>query len=42
VTAIGDGAFFECSSLTTASIPAGATLGDDVFEESPTTVTMRD
>jgi hypothetical protein len=42
VTAIGDRAFSYCTSLVTASIPFGATLGDDVFDESPTTVTTRD
>ena len=41
VTTIGVQAFACCSSLTTASLPSGATLGDNVFLNSPTTVTTR-
>ena len=40
-TTIRKFAFSDCSSLTIASIPSGATLGVNVFFNSPTTVTTR-
>ena len=41
VTTIGFQAFAFCTSLMTVSIPSGATLGANVFYNSPTTVTTR-